>query len=52
MMSKTSKVAGSQVDLKPVKIEAPKILNRPVPASIGSKSQSVLEIENQFIDTT
>jgi hypothetical protein len=52
MLSKTSKVAGSQVDLKPVKIEAPKILNRPIPASNGTKSQRLLEVESQLLDTT
>ena len=52
MLSKTSKVAGSQVDLKPVKIEAPKILNRPIPVSNGTKSQRVLEVESQLLDTT
>ncbi len=52
MLGKTSKVAGSQIDLKPVKIEAPKIMHRPNLAPIGSKSQRVLELGNQFMDST
>ena len=44
MNSKPAKVAGSQVDLKPIKIEAPKILARPSHTSnSNSVSQPVLQ---------